>query len=647
MISPPDSRAERAFCRIKTMRPRTPFVLTAITLLHAAGCSSSIEHREQATNQTTAGEVEPTAAVSPPLWSELSKDKKHQGKLVFSPQPTEEEIRAFAASGGKMVINSRTEAEFKWIKFDPKQLVESLGMTYVWIPTSSGIFTVDDARKFGEAVEQADGPVLAHCASGSRSIMQYVMYQHLEHGMDKNDAIRIGYDLGMWDRGGRVMERELMDMPDRVMDGVDPAKLRMYVDTLAGFGTRHTLSDTESETRGIGAARRWVKAQFERNIEGHGKSGDAEPHVYFDSHTVQPDGRRIARTVDVVNVICEIPGSSPESRDRLYYVLGHLDSRATGALDAEADAPGANDDASGVSVMIELARVLAKEPLEATVVLVATSGEEQGLFGARLHAQAALDAGKNIVAVLNNDTVGDPTGVLEGQDGSKEIRVFSEGLPATMVSLDESEISDAVRWKRLYGTESDSISRQLARYIADVADLHKTTVQPRLIHRPDRFLRGGDHTPFNELGFAAIRFCETYENYDHQHQDVRIENGVQYGDLPEFVDENYLADVTRLNALTLVHLTNAPSAPDNARVIIAELTNDTTLRWDASPEPDVAGYEIVWRETTSPQWEKYEDVGNVTEGRVPLSKDNYFFGVRAYDHDGYRSLVSYPRPARD
>ena len=625
-----------------------------LAILALAGCSASIHVHEQphashhdsaAAHETTVEIVEPQAPIK--SWTELSIDKKRAGRIVFSPQPTEEEIRAFARAGGKMVINSRTEPELERVSFDEKALVESLGMKYMWLPTSSSTFTTDDARRFGSALESTRGPILAHCASGSRSVMQYAMYQHLEEGMSKNDAIRLGYDLGMWDRGGRVMERELMDMPDRVMDAVEPANLRTYVDTLAGFGTRHTMSDTESDTRGIGAARRWVKDQFERNIEGHGKSGDAAPRVYFDGHNVEPDGRRITEPVRVVNVICEIPGTRPESRDRLYYVLGHLDSRASGANDATSDAPGANDDASGVALMIELARVLAKEPIESTVILMATSGEEQGLYGARLHAQAALEAGRNIVGVLNNDTVGDPTGVLEGQDGSKEIRVFSEGLPAPLITTDDSEISGEVRRLRLYGTESDSPSRQLARYIADVADLHKTTVQPRLIHRPDRFLRGGDHTPFNELGFSAIRFCETYENYDHQHQDVRIEDGVQFGDLPEYVDENYLADVTRLNALTLVHLTNAPSAPDNCRVIVADLTNDTTLRWDASPEPDVAGYEIVWRETTSPQWEKYEDVGNTTEGTVPLSKDNYFFGVRAYDSDGYRSLVSYPRPARD
>ncbi|MCA9274611.1 MAG: M20/M25/M40 family metallo-hydrolase [Phycisphaerales bacterium] len=632
------------------MTHRTHHAITAVlplTILALTGCSASIhvhEHppADRATHESHVEIIEPTRP-----WSEISTEKKSVGRITFTPQPTEEELRAFAMAGGSVVINNRTAPEMQRVPFDEQRLVESLGMRYISLPTSSGTFTQDDARAFGRVIEQTNGPVLAHCASGSRSVLLYAMDQHLEHGLSKNEAIALGYDLGMWDRGGRVMERELMDMPDRVMDAVDPAHLRTYIDTLAGFGTRHTLSDTESDSRGIGAARRWVEAQFERNIDGNGKTGDAAPRVYFDAHTVEPDGRRITQTVEVVNVICEIPGSDPDSRDRLYYVLGHLDSRATEANDATSDAPGANDDASGVALMIELARVLAKEPIESTVILMATSGEEQGLFGARLHAQAAKEAGKDIVAVLNNDTVGDPTGVLEGQDGSKEIRVFSEGLPAPLITTDESEISSAVRRLRLYGTESDSPSRQLARYIADVADLHKTTVQPRLIHRPDRFLRGGDHTPFNELGFSAIRFCETYENYDHQHQDVRIEEGKQYGDLPEFVDEHYLADVTRLNALTLVHLTNAPSAPDNCRVIIAELTNDTTLRWDASPESDVAGYEIVWRETSSSQWEEVQDVGNATEGTVPLSKDNYFFGVRCYDKDGYRSLVSYPVPARE
>lgn len=623
--------------------------LLLVTLLASTGCSVSVHtHEHAATTGTTHTSHHNGAHTEPtPDWSTFSPENTQAGRINFSGQPTPQELRAFAAAGGKVVINNRSESEMESVDFDERALAESLGLTYIQIPISATIFSKSDAMAMADAIETTQGPIFAHCGSGSRSAMAYGLYLIEAQGMSKDNAIDAALAAGMSPSSARYIERERMDIPGRVIDAVDPAQIRHYVDTLAGFGTRHTMSDTESDTRGIGAARRWVKAQFERNIEGHGKVGDAAPRAYFDAHTVQPDGRRITEPVEVVNVICEIPGSNPESRDRLYYVLGHLDSRASDVMDATSDAPGANDDASGVALMIELARVLAKEPIESTVILMATSGEEQGLFGARMHAQNALDSGKDIRAVLNNDTLGDPTGVLEGQDGSKEIRVFSEGLPATMITMDPDEISAAVRRQRLYGTESDSISRQIARYIGDIAKLHRTTVQPRLVHRPDRFLRGGDHTPFNELGFAAIRFCETYENYDHQHQDVRIEDGTQYGDLPEYVDEHYLADVTRLNAAVLVHLSNAPSTPENARVIIADLTNDTTLRWDASPEADVAGYEIVWRETSAAQWEEVLDVGNATEGTVPLSKDNWFFGVRSYDHEGYRSPVAYPRPARE
>lgn len=625
---------------------RVAHLLAMIPLL-GAGCVTTSETHEVRPVEFEAPEEEGVRSIKPATpWSVHSQGAHRTGRLTFFPQPTPEQLSAFAEAGGRVVINNRTQKEIDKQPFDERALVESLGMTYVHTPTSSATFDGSQAIALSQTLETTQGPILMHCGSGSRSASVYGMYLIMETGMDKKNAIDAALDLGMGSRSGRVIERELMDTPDRVMDAVSPEQIRMYIDTLAGFGTRHTLSETESSTRGIGAARRWVRDQFVLNTRGHAKAAEDAPRVYFDAHTVQPDGRRIPREVEVVNVICEIPGTDPVSRDRYLYVLAHLDSRASGALDSESDAPGANDDASGVALMLELARVLAAEPLECTVILMATSGEEQGLFGARMHARDCVEGDRNIVAVLNNDTVGDPTGVLEGQDGSGEIRVFSEGLSASMLSMDDSELSDAVRWTRLYGTEADAPSRQLARYIEDVADLHKTAVQPRLIYRPDRFLRGGDHTPFNEMGFPAVRFCETYENYDHQHQDVRTEDGVQFGDLPEFVDEEYLANVTRLNALTLVHLANAPSAPGDTRVIIAELTNVTTLRWAPSPQSDVAGYEIVWRETTSPQWESSLDVGNATEGTVELSKDNYFFGVRAYDHDGHRSLVSMPRPAR-
>lgn len=591
--------------------------------------------------------VVPPSTEARARWEELNSGKKTAGRINFWPQPTEDELRAFAAAGGKTVINARTDKEIERLSFDERALVESLGMQYVHIPTSSRTFGYDTADAFADAYISSPGQIMYHCASGSRSATTYGLYLHVYGGIEKEAAIARALELGMVPSSATLIERTLMQTPMRIMGAVDEQRIREYIDTLVGFGTRHTLSETKSQTRGIGAARQWVLEQFERNIDGHGKTGQATPKVYFDGHTVEPDGRRITEQVRVVNVVCEIPGSMPEARKRLYYVLAHLDSRASEANDATSDAPGANDDASGVAAMLELARVLAKEQLDATVVLMATSGEEQGLFGARLHAQAAHDQGLNIQGVLNNDTVGDPTGVLEDQDGSKEIRIFSEGLPATLLSLEDAELGAAVRRLRLYGTESDSISRQLARFIAYVGDFQKTAIKPRLVFRPDRFLRGGDHTPFNELGYAAVRFCETYENYDHQHQDVRTENGVQYGDLAEYVDENYLADVTRLNAAVLAHLANAPSTPRNARVLIAQLTNDTTLRWDPVPEPDVAGYELVWRETSAPDWEHSQDVGDVTEATLPLSKDNWFFGVRSYDHEGYRSPVAYPLPARE
>lgn len=611
-------------------------------------CASSIAfsgsrlcNEEPETNPDTQTESAPIE------WVDIRDDTRMSGRLTFFAQPTKEEFEAFARAGGRVVISARTIHEMDNLDFNEGEFVESLGMEFVHIPTSSSTFGYAMRDQLTKALDSTQGDVLFHCRSGSRAAAVYSLYMIEEYGLLPKVAINKSLELGMSPKSVTLIERTLMETPGRAIDAVDPNQIQHSIDQLVRFGTRHTMSETDSDARGIGAARRWVKSQFEANIQGHGKSGQDMPTVYFDSHTVEPDGRRITETVEVVNVICEIPGVSPESRDRLYYVLAHLDSRASGANDATSDAPGANDDGSGVAALIELARVLSGEHLDSTIILMATSGEEQGLFGARLHAQKAVEDGKDIRGVLNNDTIGDPTGVLPDQDGRKEIRVFSEGLPASMLSLEDDEIGEAARRLRLYGTESDSISRQLARYIADVAKMHYTAVQPKLIFRPDRFLRGGDHTPFNELGMAAVRFCEVYENYDHQHQDIREEDGVQYGDLAEYVDSEYLADVTRLNAATLVHLSNSPSSPGNARVIIADLTNDTTLRWDASPEPDVAGYEIVWRDSTSPVWEHVQDVGRETSGTVLLSKDNWLFGVRAYDSQGYRSVVSYPRPSRE
>ncbi len=426
----------------------------------------------------------------------------------------------------------------------------------------------------------------------------------------------------------------------RMVIGVPPDTQKVLADTigaLCAFGTRHTMSETESDTRGIGAARRWVAEQFRQAGE--------RVVVTLEPNMIEADGRRILEPVKVVNVICEIPGSMPEAKGRRYYMLAHLDSRNSGALDAEGDSPGANDDASGVAAMIEIAHTLARMNLDSTVVLVATSGEEQGLHGARAHVNRAVENGWDVRGVLNNDTIGDPYGPWpsdseEGREARGLIRIFSQGIPTNATPEEYRRLSQM-------GAESDSSSRQLARFVDFVARWHDTDVKPMLVFRNDRFLRGGDHTPFVEAGFPGVRFTVPYEDYDRQHQDVRTENGTRFGDTAEWIDAWYLAEVTKLNALTLIHLANAPSVPRDARIITADLGNDTEIRWSPSPEPDVAGYEVVARRTTSPQWERSFDVRADISFTTDLHKDNWFFGVRAYDKDGYRSPVAFCGTARE
>ena len=426
---------------------------------------------------------------------------------------------------------------------------------------------------------------------------------------------------------------------DAMLAEISAQRLRDHVVALAGFGTRHTMSETESETRGIGAARRFLLAHLEQSARDAGRTGELAMTAALDAHRYGPDERRIDRAVDIVNVVAVLPGTMPEARDRRYYVIGHYDSRASDVMDATSDAPGANDDGSGTALVMELARVMAQHRFDATLVFMATAGEEQGLLGARLHAEAARQAGVDIRGVLSNDIIGDPSDPLGGEH-RHAVRVFSESLPGEPTPEALSEL-------RTLSATSDGPARQLARQVAMVAAWHGTAVQPMLVFRRDRFLRGGDHTAFTALGFPAVRFSEVAEDYDRQHQDVRTEGERAYGDLPAHVDAEYLADVARVNAAALAHLANAPSAPADARIITAALQNDTTLRWAPSPEPDVAGYEIVRRDTTSPVWQHVTDVGNVTETIVPFSKDNWFFAVRAYDRDGYRSPAAFPRAARE
>ncbi len=394
--------------------------------------------------------------------------------------------------------------------------------------------------------------------------------------------------------------------------------MKRDVETLAAFGTRHTLSDIASPTRGIGAARKWIFAELQRAAAGSSMHVELEPHV-------QPaDGQRVPHDADIEDVVAVFPGAMPEAAARRYYVVGHYDSRTTDVMDTTSDAPGANDDASGVAVVLELARAMAGQRFDATLVFMATAGEEQGLYGAKLHAHAAKDAGLDVRAVLNDDIVGDPSG-----GGAGTIRVFSEGLPMAATGGKVDEI-------RRLAAENDSPSRELARFVAEVAQAAHTALQPRLVFRPDRFLRGGDHLAFAEVGFPAVRFTTPVEIFDRQHSPR---------DVPSFVDAAYIADLARLQAEVLAHLADAPAPPDDARVITAELTNDTVLRWSPCKEPDVAGYEIVWRSTESPTWQGSKDVGLVVDARVAMSKDDLLFGVRAYDKGGNKSPVAFAKAA--
>lgn len=451
--------------------------------------------------------------------------------------------------------------------------------------------------------------------------------------------------------------RELVASVNGLAAEVSPARLRRDIDTLAGFGTRHTLSDTASDTRGIGAARRWIFGEFEAIAAQRASAGLPAMRVELDPHVLEAGQRRIDQRVEIANVVAVIPGRLESSgvAERIY-LSGHYDSRNSGEMDRAGDAPGANDDASGTAAVIEACRVMARREWDHTLVFVAFDAEEAGLYGARQHVGDLVERGVAVRGVLNNDIMGDPTSP-RGVRTDGEIHLFSEGLPATppggMEAMGGRNTATGgpsgmlVERLRREGALNDSSSRQLARFVADVAREHRTAVQPTLVFRADRFLRGGDHTPFHEAGFAGVRFTEVDEDYNRQHQNVRVENGVQFGDLPEFVDEQYLANVTRLNVSAAARLANAPGTPANPRIITAELSNDTLLRWNAPADPDVAGYEVVWRSTSSPEWESSRDVGPANEIRMPQSKDRYFFGVRAYDRDGNRGLVGFAYAARE
>jgi Zn-dependent M28 family amino/carboxypeptidase len=412
-----------------------------------------------------------------------------------------------------------------------------------------------------------------------------------------------------------------------------PDRIRQTIEKLASFGNRSTLSAQDEESiragRGIGAAREWIKAELERYSKDCGGCLEVKTDSF-----AEPPADRIPKPTQITNVYATLRGTDPQQSGRIVLVTGHYDSRNTDPLNTTDAAPGANDDGSGTAVSLECARVLSKMKFPATIVFLTVAGEEQGLNGSKHFAQMAKQQGWNLEAVLNNDIVGGDRNPL--QDATV-VRVFSEGLPA---AADEA----TVRRVRMLGGESDSASRELARYVAEVGRTYNTGLKPLLIFRLDRFLRGGDHYAFNQQGFAAVRLTEYREDYDHQHQNVRTGNGIEYGDLPKFVDFDYVARVARLNAAVLAALASAPPPPAKVKMLTRELQNDTTLTWEATP--GATGYEVLWRATSAPEWEHVQTVGTGTRATLKLSKDNVIFAVRAVDGAEHRSLPVVPEPER-
>ena len=410
------------------------------------------------------------------------------------------------------------------------------------------------------------------------------------------------------------------------------ANIERDIRTLVGFGTRHTLSDTASSTRGIGAARRWVFDEFTRISRACG--GCLE--VRYVSGIVQGEAR-IPDPVDVVSVIAIQRGSADPNR---YVIMsGDIDSRASDVMDAVSDAPGANDNASGVAGTLEAARILSKHRFAGSIVYAALAGEEQGLFGGRILAEHAKQEGWRIVGVLNNDMIGNSAGI-DGIVDNTSARVFAEGTRA-------NETAEEARQRRFTGGELDSPTRNLARYVERMA-AHVPNLQVMMVYRLDRFGRGGHHRPFNDLGYPAVRVMETHEHYDRQHQDLRTENGRVYGDTLDGVDFAYAARLTALNAVSLAALASAPPPPANV-TIEGAVSPDTTLKWThpvPKQAPNLAGYKVYWRLTTEPQWTHSRWVGNVDAYTLKnIVIDNYFFGVAAMAKDGSESPVVFPGAA--
>lgn len=419
-----------------------------------------------------------------------------------------------------------------------------------------------------------------------------------------------------------------------IVSSISAERIQRSIYVLASFKTRHTLSDPLPSGDGIGGAASWIRAEFDRASSQAG----GRLNIELDSFDQPPAPPRSPHEVQITNIVATLKGTDPDPEGRALVVSGHYDSRATNIRDATSPAPGADDDASGVASVLELARVMSHFKFRATIVFLAVAGEEQGLYGSTHWAQGAKERRADIEAMLDNDIIGSS----RSEDGKVDrgaVRLFAQGIPPT-TAPDEGLVA-LIR----AGGENDTPPRELARAIREIAASYVPSMNVRVIYRADRYLRGGDHLPFLERGYPAVRFTEPAEDFRHQHQDVREEKGVQYGDTPDHVDFAYTADVARVNAAALAVLARAPAPPRDVQIEAARLENDTTLRWAPNSEPDLGGYRVVWRETTSPFWEHSLDLPKgVTRTTVQgVSKDNAVFGVEAFDTAGHASPAVFPR----
>ena len=421
----------------------------------------------------------------------------------------------------------------------------------------------------------------------------------------------------------------------QMVDEVSSKNIETIIRKLVSFKSRHTLSDTTSATEGSGAARNWIKAEYER----YAKESGGRMTVQFDTFT-QPKSERVDKPFHLKNVLAILKGTDPRDT-RVYIVSGHYDSRVSDVMNPNAVEPGANDDASGTAVSMELARVMAKRSFPATIIFMSVVGEEQGLYGSTNVAKRAKAENWNVDAMLNNDIVGNSHGMETDLKDNRSVRVFSEGVPS--VAADNPKMVASLI---ALGGENDSPSRELARYTKEIGERYVDQLDVKMIYRRDRYLRGGDHIPFLLQGFTAVRITEMNEDFTRQHQDIRTENGVDYGDLPDFVDFNYAQKVARMNLSVLANLATAPAEPQNVGIVTSGLTNKTNLKWDAPKTgKKPVGYYVLMRETISPYWERKYFVTDNT-ATIGYSKDNYLFAVQSVDTDGHESLPVYPKPVR-